>query len=220
MFVWVIPVAKHKKLQFEGVTKENFLCVEWNASDFSGLKYGGGPHDGLEGRSPFDQRDEVCFDRLVTGSIKENYPLRTKEWDYNNFAYADKRAFRDFYVANVGVDPSYQPPKQHVVIIAKDGPRVPSNLLQVEAFVRETFNVSTQIVPNMAGLNARVQVELMARATVVITPCGGVSKSAIFMSPGGAAVFAEWFNEQYNISGELRKRSWHRGPSSYSYSGL
>ena len=69
----------------------------------------------------------------MTGSVKENYPLRTKEWDYYNpYAYADKRAFRDYYVAELGLDPAWRTPSQHVLFVAKAGARTPTNLLEVE----------------------------------------------------------------------------------------
>lgn len=125
----------------------------------------------------------ICFKNLLVGSRKLGL-FDPSEGQWTAFAAEVKKYF------HVPVNP--RPSQQRIVILRKMGRRTFLNYDELAEHLRSRFlNVEVEIM-DPAAIELKEQLIRLANTTVVITPCGGVSFSAMFVPPGASAIFAEY----------------------------
>lgn len=131
--------------------------------------------------SPSSPNTPICFKNLVVGARRLGM-LFPSEGQWPQFAAEVKKNL------NLPSHPTLY--RQKIVIFRKNGRRTFVNYDELADHLRKRFAVSVELVdPTMYGI--REQLVKLSDATVVISPCGGVSFTAMFVPPGASAIFAE-----------------------------
>ncbi|GJN94333.1 hypothetical protein Rhopal_007407-T1 [Rhodotorula paludigena] len=146
--------------------------------------------------SPDDQSSgHVCFRHLLVGTARlgMGYP---SEHLWPRFLAELKRG--------AGLSPALGPKKQRITILVKHGRRTILNYAEVEHGLRSRFGVEVEAV-DPAEMGLVEQLQYMQETTVVVSPCGGVSFSAIFLPKGASPVFVDYWDVRYNTTSQMER---------------
>ncbi|CAK0859013.1 unnamed protein product [Prorocentrum cordatum] len=101
------------------------------------------------------------------------------------------------------------PTGQHIVFVHKDGRRAPMNLLDMASRSRQHLAGEAQVtVASPVNLSFKEQFDLARSATVVVTPCGGISFFAAFMAPATTRIIVDYYNHEKNKTGKNDAYIW------------
>ncbi|GJN94338.1 hypothetical protein Rhopal_007412-T1 [Rhodotorula paludigena] len=142
---------------------------------------------------PFEGR--ACFRNLLVGTRRLGMGFPS-EHVWPEFV-------RELRVG-AGLDPLARPNKQKVVLLHKVGRRTVRNYDEVEDALRMRFEVDVEVV-NPEELSLVEQLERMQQTTVVVSPCGGVSFSAMFLPAGSSAVFIDYWDARWNTTAQMER---------------
>lgn len=125
----------------------------------------------------------VCFEQLLVGSrtLGMGFPSENA-WE----------PFINLIKHHYGHPTTYHPRKQKISIIFKHGRRTFTNYDQLRVHLERKFQGVEVEVIEPAVLEIEAQIRAVRDTTVIVSPCGGVSFTAMFLSPGVSAVFAEY----------------------------
>jgi hypothetical protein len=127
------------------------------------------------------ESQRVCFKNLLVGTrmLGESYP---SEAAWPGFINAIK--------SHYGFQLSPRLLRQKITLFLKNGRRTFLNYEEVADHLRNRFNVEVEIY-DPAQDTIRDQIRFLESTTVLISPCGGISLSAMFLPPGASAIFAQ-----------------------------
>ncbi|KAI9029226.1 hypothetical protein DFJ74DRAFT_657539 [Hyaloraphidium curvatum] len=131
---------------------------------------------------------------LTSGSVPEgffcarNLALGGSHYGIKHAGDGDWVYFGAHLLARAGRDPSARPRSQRILLLEKKGKRAVANVRALAAHLARTFGVPTDVL-NPSDLKFPAQMDAMARTTVLITPCGGIAFSSLFLPPGAAMVY-------------------------------
>jgi hypothetical protein len=80
--------------------------------------------------------------------------------------------------------------QQKITMLRKNGRRTFLNYEEVADHLRNRFEVEVEIY-DIAQDTIEGQIRKLETTTVLISPCGGISFSALFLPPGSSAIFAK-----------------------------
>jgi hypothetical protein len=80
--------------------------------------------------------------------------------------------------------------QQRITIFMKHGRRTLTNYEELAEHLRRRFDVQVDIW-EPALYSMQEQIEYLARSTVIVSPCGGMSHGSMFLPPAASAVFVE-----------------------------
>jgi hypothetical protein len=146
-------------------------------------------HSGVEGS------DLVCAENVVVGTA---HFMMSYGPDIDGMF----DEFVEHVMARYGIRPRDRPRRQRIVIFQKNGKRRLLDPEDIATRLGATFNVSTEVV-GVASLSLQQQMELVSNATLVISPCGGISFSAAFLPYNGAAIFMGYWNPNKNRTDQM-----------------
>ncbi|KAL0476372.1 hypothetical protein AKO1_004896, partial [Acrasis kona] len=96
-----------------------------------------------------------------------------------------------------------------ITIIDKVGRRRIMNTQQIALHLYNTLNdVDVNVVSNVEKLSPYMQVELMQKTTVLISPPGGISMMSIFLNEGSSAIFTDIYDPETRSSKSLEGYFW------------
>jgi len=81
---------------------------------------------------------------------------------------------------HLGLDVNYLPKRQKITLFYKDGRRTILNYDEMKQHLERRFRVEVEIV-NPAIYTLPEQVRMLQDTTVVVSPCGGISFSSVFL---------------------------------------
>lgn len=132
----------------------------------------------------------VCFKNVYAGTKALGMALSSENmWPQ----------FVDELRVGAGLVPSHLPTRQRITIFLKHGRRTILNYDELEAHLRERFQVEVDML-NPAKLSLPEQLKYMQDTTVVVSPCGGVSFSSNFLPRGSSAIFVDYWDTKWNQS--------------------
>eukprot|EP00965_Chrysotila_dentata_P204576 6182418-Pleurochrysis_carterae.AAC.1 len=138
-------------------------------------------------------RRPVCFARLLVGGYHDMF---------NAESHAGKEPLIALYRERVlqfhGVDPAYVPTEHRALLLRKDGRRGMANVDAVFDFMRggcdgqcdELRSRVQMMSPQL--LTIREQLEAISRATIAVSPAGGVSMALPFLPQGACVILVNY----------------------------
>lgn len=123
----------------------------------------------------------VCFKNLLVGTRQLGMGTPS-EGIWPPFVREIKQHF--------GLALTPKPRKQKISIFRKNGRRTFTNYDALAAHLRRRFGVEVELI-DPASFTIKDQIFKLEKTTVIVSPCGGVSFSSMFLPPGASAVFAE-----------------------------
>jgi hypothetical protein len=131
---------------------------------------------------------QLCFETLVVGQSAAG----AVSWGADNRNRASSfLSFRNEMLVAHGLDPSLRPSAHHLLLIHKKGRRGFANLPDILARVQATdryAGIRITVVDDFKELSMAAQLRLLATATIVLSPCGGVSMIFVMLPPGSALI--------------------------------
>ena len=104
------------------------------------------------------------------------------------------------------------PPPQHtILLVRKEGRRAIHNIDAVRAHVEARYGRLAAVeVTGFAGLTMQQQLQLVARTTLAISPCGGISMILPFLPDGAHAILMNYMlgDGDARRHGECKGCSW------------
>ena len=145
------------------------------------------------------QHQLICFDRLLVGIGSFGFQKslsRAPEW----------WLFRESYLNGFGINGRINPIKHEIVISVKNGKRTIVNYLELQQHLIKVFpDISIKLlVLNRKGWYN--ELKQLSSTTILITPCGGVSLSSIFLPLNAALIIIDSV-----YSTEWEQRTYSRG---------
>jgi capsular polysaccharide biosynthesis protein len=123
----------------------------------------------------------VCFKNLLVGT--RGLGMST----------ASERIWPPFVAeikSHFGLQLRPQPKAQKITVFRKNGRRTLTNYEEVADHLRKRFDVEVEVW-EPATFSIRDQIKYLETTTVVVTPCGGVSFTSLFLPAGSSAIFVE-----------------------------
>ena len=146
--------------------------------------------------------DLVCFEQLLAGNgpwgFQQSLGKAPSWWSYHAF-----------YLSNLGVNPNRTPKKHRITVSIKKGKRGLANNDELVAYLKKefpTYEIDALELKSLGGWKA--ELEYLLDTTVLITPCGGVSMSAMFLPHNSAMIIIDYFNLKKNVSFGMEERLW------------
>lgn len=146
--------------------------------------------------------DLVCFEQLLAGNgpwgFQQSLGKAPAWWSYHAF-----------YLSNLGINPNRTPKKHRITVSIKKGKRGLANNDELVAYLRKEFpsyEIDALELKSLGGWKA--ELEYLLDTTVLITPCGGVSMSAMFLPHNSAMIIVDYFNLKKNVSFGMEERLW------------
>ncbi|GAA6060575.1 hypothetical protein JCM10212_006810 [Sporobolomyces blumeae] len=137
----------------------------------------------------------VCFRNLYVGTKMLGMSLPSEHvWP----------GFVDELRVGAGLDITQRPKRQRISIFLKHGRRTVLNYKEVENHLRDRFKVEVDLI-DPAKLSLADQIKYMHETTVVVSPCGGISFSSMFLPPGASAIFIDYWDTHWNASGQMER---------------
>lgn len=145
----------------------------------------------------------VCFENLLAGLSPFGFQQslgRADAW----------HAYHDFYLSNLGLLPNHTPRKQRIVVSIKEGKRGFANTRELIQHLKQTFGSRFEIhAVELRTLGSwRNELAYLLDTSVLITPCGGVSMSAMFLPKGSAMVIVDYFSTRAQTSVGMEEKLW------------
>lgn len=154
-----------------------------------------------EGKVDMGDMDEgttICFRSLLVGQGPLGFSGDGPTW----------RSFRTFALTNLGYDPTVKPRSHSILILTKSfkagtvvsttkasgGRRGIVNLEKLTRSVSLTYPDIPVTVLDPSKVTILEQISAVLRATVLVSPCGGIGFNAPFLSPGTSAIFVNFFD--------------------------
>ena len=117
---------------------------------------------------------------------------------------SDTDAAFDHYVQHIvhklGADTKIK--AQRLLLFRKHGKRRIINIEQIQAHLKATFRVEVDVI-DISRLTFHDQVQQVRNASIVISPCGGLSFSSVFFPAGGIAIFPGYWDPVANSSANM-----------------
>lgn len=123
----------------------------------------------------------LCFEKLLVGTrmLGMGHP---SEGSWTGFIGEIK--------THLGIDPDHKPVRQKITIFDKRGRRTILNPTELKERLEERFQVQVDII-NPAAFSLEEQAGMFEDTTVLVSPCGGVSFSSVFLPKGASTIFLE-----------------------------
>lgn len=131
--------------------------------------------------SPLFRSGQICFENLLVG---------TRRLGMSHASEGVWEPFIGQIKENLNLDPNRLPRKQKIHLFYKIGRRRILNYPEIKQHLEKRFNVEVEII-NPADFTLEEQVRIFQDTTIVITPCGGISFSSVFLPKGASAIFLE-----------------------------
>ena len=184
------------KMLTPGLSNKPYLAA--TSADFVS-QVRGGASGGAEGEG---EKDLVCFEQLLAGNgpwgFQQSLGKAPSWWSYHAF-----------YLGNLGVNPNRTPKKQRITVSIKKGKRALANNDELVAYLQQTFPTYEVHALELKSLGGwKQELEYLLDTSVLITPCGGVSMSAMFLPHNAALVIVDYFNLRKNVSFGMEERLW------------
>ena len=144
-----------------------------------------------------DKNDLVCTHDLLVGMGKLGLYTDSEVWEQFNVRM----------MKVVGVSPYKVPQKHRIVVFKKEGRRAVTNVDKLAIYLERTFNVNVQVV-EVAKLQLKRQAQIVNTATVVISPCGGLSFSSVYLPRHSAAIFICTWDPEWKVQHQV-DRVWY-----------
>lgn len=125
---------------------------------------------------------KLCFENLLVGTRALGMGLPS-EGSWSPFIAEIK--------SHLALPIYYRPSRQKITLFYKHGRRTILNYEPLQQRLQERFGVQVEIV-NPASFTLEEQIVMMQDTTVVVSPCGGVSFSSVFLPKGVSAIFLEY----------------------------
>eukprot|EP00121_Abeoforma_whisleri_P003566 Awhi_evm1s3203 len=90
----------------------------------------------------------------------------------------------------------------------KDGRRSPLNIKDISQRLKIQFSDYDVSLIDVSKLDLEYQIKLAQEATIVITPCGGLSFFTAFMASGTCRIIIDYFDSNANASGKMEAHVW------------
>jgi len=139
----------------------------------------------------------ACTQDLVVGFGKLGMYSDSDVWDQFNVRL----------LKAVGVPPLRVPQRHKILIFSKTGRRMTTNVPSMAQHLGKVFNVDTQVV-DIAKMSLAMQAQLVNSATIVISPCGGLSFSSVFLPKHAAAIFICTYDPDAKLQLQI-ERFWY-----------
>ena len=156
----------------------------------------------VRGSESSGDSDLVCFEQLLVGNgpwgFQQSLGKAPSWW-----------AYHAFYLNNLGINPQRTPKKHRITVSIKKGKRALANNDELVAYLKEkfpTYEVDALELTSLGGW--KNELNYLLDTSVLITPCGGVSMSAMFMPHNSALVIVDYFNLKKNVSFGMEERLW------------
>ena len=120
----------------------------------------------------------ACTKDLVVGFGKLGMYSDSDVWDQFNVRL----------MKAAGLSEQNVPRRHKIVIFLKKGRRSTTNIYPLARHLKQTFNIKVQVA-DIAKMSYVKQAKLVNSATVVISPCGGLSFSSVFLAKRAAAIY-------------------------------
>ena len=146
--------------------------------------------------------DLLCFENVLAGSgpwgFQQSLGKAAAWWQYHAF-----------YLSNLGLSPSHTPRRHRITVSVKDGKRSIYNNGDMVAHLQAAFPQHQVEAVELYELGGwRQELSYLLDTTVLITPCGGVSMSAMFLPHGSALVVVDYWHVTKNNSVGMEERLW------------
>ncbi|POY75518.1 hypothetical protein BMF94_1420 [Rhodotorula taiwanensis] len=157
-------------------------------------------------------RGRVCFRNLYTGMSR----LGT------NFSSENMLPpFLGELRATAGLERSPRPRHQRITVFLKHGRRTFLNYGSLVEHLRRRFEVEVDLL-DPAELSIGEQLAYLKDTTVLITPCGGLSYSGLFLPKGTGLIVADYWHLEANVYNgtspmELQVFAMNNGVTAYSF---
>lgn len=109
----------------------------------------------------------------------------------------------------MGLSPNHTPKKSRITVSIKDGKRSIFNHGEMLAHLEKTFpshEIDAIELYKLGGWQQELQ--YLQDTAVLITPCGGVSMSAMFLPHGAAMIIVDYWNTKKNNTVGMEERLW------------
>lgn len=133
--------------------------------------------------SPPSPDTPICFKNLLVGTRQMGMSFPS-EGQWASFVAEIKAHF------GIPINPRLR--HQKITILRKSGRRTWLNYEELAEHLRQRFGsqVAVEII-EPASLGMKEEISKLSKTTVLLSPCGGMSFSAMFLPPGASAVFSE-----------------------------
>lgn len=180
------------KMLLPGLTNKEYLAA--TSPDFASRVRAGSSGGGAD--------DLVCFEQLLVGNgpwgFQQSLGKAPSWWSYHAF-----------YLNNLGINPNRTPKKQRITVSIKKGKRALANNDELVAYLKEQYpqyEVDALELTSLGGWKS--ELNYLLDTSILITPCGGVSMSAMFLPHNAALVIVDYFNLRKNVSFGMEERLW------------
>jgi hypothetical protein len=112
-------------------------------------------------------------------------------------------------LSNLGVNPNRTPKKPRITVSIKKGKRALANNDELVDHLRKTFpnyEIDALELRSLGGWKA--ELEYLLDTSILITPCGGVSMSAMFLPHNAALIIVDYYNLRKQVSFGMEERLW------------
>jgi len=157
---------------------------------------------GADGSAGTGAQDLVCFEQLLVGNgpwgFQQSLGKAPSWWSYHAF-----------YLSNLGVNPNRTPKKPRITVSIKKGKRALANNDELVDHLRKTFpnyEIDALELRSLGGWKA--ELEYLLDTSILITPCGGVSMSAMFLPHNAALIIVDYYNLRKQVSFGMEERLW------------
>ena len=149
----------------------------------------------LDWRSAYFDSQPLCLSRLVVGTGS----VGAVGWSPDNRNRAPHfAAFRSSIYEVHGLLPYNRPTRHHLVLVDKRGRRGFTNLRAMYEQLKLTpryAEVQMTVVSDLAAWTLQQQLSLLATATILLSPCGGISMMAL-LAPYPATLIVSTYPER------------------------
>ena len=144
----------------------------------------------------------VCFENVLTGigpwGFQQSLGKAPTWWQYHAF-----------YLSNMGFSYNHTPKKHRITVSIKDGKRSLYNSPAVVDHLHTAFPDYEIVAVELYGLGGwKAELAYLRDTTVLITPCGGVSMSSMFLPHGSAMIVVDFWDVSRNNSKGMEERLW------------
>lgn len=180
------------KMLIPGLSSKEYLAA--TAPDFMSRVRGAA--------APAGDSDLVCFEQLLAGNgpwgFQQSLGKAPSWWSYHAF-----------YLNNLGINPNRTPKKHRITVSIKKGKRALANNDELVTYLKQkfpTYEIDALELRTLGGW--KNELEYLLDTSILITPCGGVSMSAMFLPHNSAMVIVDYFNLRKNVSFGMEERLW------------
>ena len=144
----------------------------------------------------------VCFENVLTGNgpwgFQQSLGKSPAWWQYHAY-----------YLSNMGVPYNHTPKKHRITVSIKDGKRSIYNSAEMVQHLKQAFpNHEVDAIELYQLGGWKNELTYLLDTTVLITPCGGVSMSAMFLPHGSALVVVDFWDVLKGNTKGMEERLW------------